>query len=146
MQAVIFIGLQGAGKSTFYERHFAATHLRISMDLANTRAREYCLIETCIASQRDFVIDNTNATIASRESYLRLANQAGYRTTGYFFIPDLKASLDLISRRTDKAKLPVPGSYRTTNVRRHPDQAEGFTDIFEVRLRGAECAVSPFPR
>ena len=47
MQAVIFIGLQGAGKSTFYLRNFATNHLRISMDLAKTRAREKRLIEAC---------------------------------------------------------------------------------------------------
>lgn len=33
MQAVIFVGLQGAGKTTFYKERFFATHLRLSLDM-----------------------------------------------------------------------------------------------------------------
>jgi predicted kinase len=113
------------------------------MDLAHTRARERRLIETCIATQRDFVIDNTNATIASREPYLRLANQAGYRTTGYYFIPDVKASLERNARRTGKAKVPVPGIYRTNKILQPPSYTEGFHHLFEVRLTSEEFLVSP---
>jgi predicted kinase len=142
MHAVILIGLQGAGKSTFYERHFATTHLRISMDVAATRARERRLIERCLETHRDFVIDNTNATIASREPYLRLARAAGYRVTGYYFIPDIKASLERNSRRTGKAKIPVPGIYRTNKILQPPTLSEGFTELFQVRLVGEEFLIS----
>jgi predicted kinase len=33
LEAVIFIGLQAAGKSTFYLRRFFRTHVRINMDM-----------------------------------------------------------------------------------------------------------------
>jgi hypothetical protein len=32
MELLIFIGLQGAGKTTFYQSRFAATHIHISKD------------------------------------------------------------------------------------------------------------------
>ena len=142
MHAVIFTGLQGAGKSTFYERHFATTHLRISMDLAATRARERRLIERCLQTHGDFVIDNTNATIASREPYISLARSAGYFITGYYFIPDLQASLERNSRRTGKAKIPVPGIYRTNKILQPPTYTEGFHQLFEVRLAAHEFVIS----
>ena len=42
MQLIVFIGLQGSGKSTFFGRRFAETHLRLNMDMLKTRHREEC--------------------------------------------------------------------------------------------------------
>ena len=70
MEAVILIGLQGAGKSTFYGRALAATHLRISMDLAGTRARERRVMEACLAAGQAFAVDNTNSTREQRRVYI----------------------------------------------------------------------------
>lgn len=146
MEAVIFIGLQGAGKSTFYERRFASTHLRISMDLASTRARERRLIDHCLSAGRAFVIDNTNATIVSREPYLRLASAARFYITGFFFVPDVKASLERNSKRPGKAKVPVPAIYRTNKILQPPAYAEGFDDLFEVRVVEDEFLMFPVTR
>lgn len=143
MEAVIFIGLQGAGKSTFYERRFASSHLRISMDLANTRARERRLIQACLESKRDFVIDNTNPTTASRAPYIAAAKSAGCRVVGYYFIPDVKASLERNARRLGKARIPVPGIYRTNKILQPPTHAEGFDQLFEVTVSDDDFAVRP---
>lgn len=142
MQAIIFIGLQGAGKSTFYERRFAATHLRISMDLARTRAREKRLVDACLHSRREFVIDNTNPTVASRAPYIAAAKPAGYRVIGYFFVPDLKASLERNAARSGKAKIPVPGIYRTNKILQPPTLSEGFDELYEVRAGQDEFYVT----
>jgi predicted kinase len=142
MQAVIFIGIQGSGKSTFYERRFASTHLRISMDLAGTRAREQRLVEACLASGREFVVDNTNATAANRKQYILPAKAAGWRVIGYFFVPDVKAALERNSRRTGKAKIPVPGIYRTAKVLEPPSYGEGFSELYEVRVADEEFIVN----
>ena len=40
MEAVILCGLQGSGKTTLYRDRFIETHVRVSMDLLRTRARE----------------------------------------------------------------------------------------------------------
>jgi predicted kinase len=40
MEAVIFVGIQASGKSTFYCQRFFATHMRISLDMLRTRRRE----------------------------------------------------------------------------------------------------------
>lgn len=48
MEAVIFVGAQGAGKSTFYSERFFDTHVRISLDVLKTRRREQLIFEACL--------------------------------------------------------------------------------------------------
>jgi hypothetical protein len=43
-QAVIFIGVQASGKSTFYMDRFFRTHMRINLDMLHTRNRERLLL------------------------------------------------------------------------------------------------------
>ncbi|HEV8062248.1 MAG TPA: ATP-binding protein, partial [Gemmataceae bacterium] len=62
MEAVIFVGLQGAGKSTFYRERFSTSHLRINLDMLKTRHRESRFLAVCIETCQSFVIDNTNLT------------------------------------------------------------------------------------
>ena len=55
-EAVILIGIPGAGKSTFYRERFANTHVHISLDVLKTRARERTVLQECIAAGRSFVV------------------------------------------------------------------------------------------
>ena len=56
MEAVVFIGLQGAGKSPFYRERFFATHVRINLDMVKTRPRERRFLQVCIESRQPFVV------------------------------------------------------------------------------------------
>jgi predicted kinase len=144
VQAVILIGIQGAGKSTFYERRLASTHLRISRDIGGTAAREERLLEQCIARKVDFVVDNTNATIASRKRFIEPARAAGYRIVGYYFTTDIKECLARNAARSGKAKVPVPGIYRARKMMQPPSFEEGFDELYEVdaSLRISDCSPS----
>ncbi len=57
MEAVIFIGIQGSGKTTFYMQRFFQTHVRLSLDMLKTRRRERFLLECCIRAKQPFVMD-----------------------------------------------------------------------------------------
>lgn len=72
MEALIFCGIQATGKSTFYKERFFNSHVRISMDLLNTRHKEKRFLDMCIELQQRFVVDNTNPTIADRQRYILL--------------------------------------------------------------------------
>jgi hypothetical protein len=76
VEAVIFVGLQGAGKSTFYRERFFATHMRINLDMLKTRHREGRFLQVCIESRQPFVVDNTNLTRAERQVYIDLSRSA----------------------------------------------------------------------
>src|SRR5688572_25328794 len=93
MEAVIFVGLQGAGKTTFYVERFLHTHLRISLDVLRTRHREQQMVQACLETRQPFVVDNTNPTAAERARYVVPARAAGFRVVGYFFEPDVPASI-----------------------------------------------------
>src|SRR5437016_10741623 len=85
VDAVIFVGLQGAGKSTFYRERFFATHLRINLDMLKTRHRERRFLQACLETRQPFVVDNTNPTRAERQVCIEAAKQAGFRVLGYYF-------------------------------------------------------------
>lgn len=52
MEAVIFVGLRGAGKTTFYQERLFATHLRLSLDMLKTRHRERRLLQACLDARQ----------------------------------------------------------------------------------------------
>ncbi len=85
MEAVIFVGLQASGKSSFYQARFFDTHVRISLDLLRTRNREQRLVQVCLETRQPFVVDNTNPTPAARARYIGPAQAAGFAVVGYYF-------------------------------------------------------------
>ena len=52
MEAVIFIGIQGAGKSTFFQQRFFDTHVRINLDMLKTRYREQVFLQGILGTQK----------------------------------------------------------------------------------------------
>ena len=109
MEAVILIGLQGAGKSTFYRERFGATHVRINLDLLKTRHRERGLLRECLAARRALVVDNTNPARADREAYIQAAKQAGYRVAGYYFQSRVDDCQRRNSQRAGAEQIPLVG-------------------------------------
>ena len=93
MQAVIFVGIQAIGKSTFYLRRFFRTHVRINLDMLRTRHRERLMIQACADAKQPFVADNTNPTLADRERYIGAAKAADFKVIGYYFRSDVDAAL-----------------------------------------------------
>jgi predicted ABC-type ATPase len=83
MEAVIFVGIQGAGKSSFYKARFFNSHVRINLDMLKTRYREMLLLRACIESKQPFVVDNTNVLAAERAVYIDAAKSAGFAVTAF---------------------------------------------------------------
>src|SRR5512137_2137686 len=92
-QAVILIGVQATGKSTFFKERFADTHVRINLDMLKTRPREKIILEACFESGQSFVVDNTNPTVEDRQRYIVPAKEAHFEVIGYYFESRISASL-----------------------------------------------------
>lgn len=134
MDAVIFIGIQGSGKTTFYRRQFFDTHVRLNLDMLKTRHRERLLLECCIAARQSFVVDNTNVLRHHRAVYISHAHGGGFRVSGYFFEPDARRAILWNSQRHDKAVIPVKALLGTLKRLERPHPEEGFDDLYRVRV------------
>lgn len=134
MEAVIFCGIQAAGKTTFYVQQFLSTHVRIGMDLVRTRRRERILVEACLRAGQPFVVDNTNVTIAERSAYVAMAREARFRVVCCWFAADPKQAFARNRLRPGKANIPAAGLFGTQKRLQPPTAAEGFDEILRVEL------------
>lgn len=135
MEAVIFCGIQAAGKTTFYLQRFFATHVRLSLDMLRTRRRERLLLDACLAAQQSFVVDNTNVKRAERAIYIAAAKAKGFRVVGYYFVTDPKAAFARNRRREGKAAVPAAGLFGTAKRLEVPAMEEGFDALWRVEIQ-----------
>jgi predicted kinase len=130
-EAVIFVGLQGAGKTTYYNQHFAGTHEHISRDVQKTIDREMSLVRECLQAARSFVLDDTNATRSARATYIREARSAGFNVIAYFFDTPVRTAIGRNNYRKDKKPIPVPAILRAAKGLQPPVMDEGF-DVVKI--------------
>ncbi len=128
-EAVIFVGLQGAGKTSYFQKHFSGTHEHISRDVQKSIEREMGSIRECLAARRSFVIDDTNGTRAVRAPFIREAKSAGFHLVGYFFDTPVRTAIGRNNYRKDKKPIPVPAILRAAKQLQPPSQDEGFDEI-----------------
>ena len=111
MEAVIFVGIQASGESSFYRERFFDTHLRINLDMLKTRHRERLLLQACIDAKQPFVVDNTNPTVEERARYIALTRN---------------------SCREGKERIPKKGILGTHKRLQVPGLEEGFDLLYHV--------------
>ncbi|HWW17472.1 MAG TPA: ATP-binding protein [Candidatus Saccharimonadales bacterium] len=134
MEALIFAGVQGSGKTTFYRERFFDTHVRISLDMVRTRHREQLLLAACLAAKQPFVIDNTNPLPSDRARYIGPAREAGFRLVAYFFETSLADAIRRNRQRTGKQRIPIPAIAGTIRKMQAPSVEEGFDAVYRVTI------------
>lgn len=134
MEAVIFIGVQASGKSSFYLARFYRTHVRINLDMLRTRHREELLLSACVEGKTQFVVDNTNPTVTERACYIAPARAAGFRVTGYYFRTSLACALRRNSLRPKNERVPDKGIIGTHKRLQLPSLTEGFDVLYYVTV------------
>ncbi len=134
MEAVIFIGVQGSGKSSFYLARFYRTHIRINLDMLRTRHREQMLLRACVEGKTQFVVDNTNPTVTERARYIAPARAARFRVIGYYFRASLACALRRNSLRPKNERVPDKGIIGTQKRLQLPSLTEGFDALYTVAV------------
>ena len=134
MEAVILVGVQGAGKSTFYRERFFDTHVRINLDMLRTRKREQLLLSACLEAGQSFVVDNTNPQASDRARYIALARAKGFRVIAYFFDVPLRDAMHRNNQRKVRQKIPPVAVAGTHKKLEPPHKSEGFDQIFTVQV------------
>jgi predicted kinase len=130
---VILIGIQGAGKTTFYNTYLSRTHEHLSLDTLKSRTKERSRFLDLIQDARNIVVDNTNATREIRSLFVSVGLTAGYRVIGYHF--KIEVSIAIERNRTRTQPVPTAAIYATAKrmVEIQPD--EGFHEIYTLNSR-----------
>lgn len=132
MELIMFIGIPGSGKSTFYMKNFFNSHVRISLDLLKTRFKESKYFELGLDLQQKMVIDNTNVTTTERKKYIGPAKIKKYKVTGYYFESKVRECIDRNEARSDKInKIGILSKYKDLQI---PSYEEGFDDLHYVSI------------
>ncbi len=134
MEAVIFIGIQAAGKSSFYQERFFHSHVRLNLDMLKTRHRERLLINACLEAKQPFVVDNTNVRVDERAKYIVAAKAAGFRIRGYYFQSSVRDAIRRNHERSGARRIPVKGILGTYKRLQAPRLEEGFDLLYRVEI------------
>ena len=134
MEGVIFIGVQGSGKSSFFKERFFSTHVRISLDLLKTRFREQTILDACLRTEQRFVIDNTNPTRVERRKYIAAAKANRYEVIGFYFQSKVADCLRRNSERAESGRVPDVAILSTAKKLELPTSDEGFDRLYYVRI------------
>jgi predicted kinase len=141
MQAIIFTGIQGSGKTTFYAERFLKTHMRISLDMLKGRNKERQFLQLCLATGQKFVVDNTNPTAVERKKYIEAAKKARFEVICYYFNTSVADAIERNSRRTGKENISTIGIRSTFKILQAPAPEEDFDALYEVIINNGTFEV-----
>jgi len=137
-ECVIFVGLPASGKTTFYQRRFAATHQHISKDLwpktSNKDRRQAELMRLALSQGQSVVIDNTNPALADRAPVIALARQFGARVIGYYFTATTREAIGRNRGREGQARVPDVAIFTRAKRMAKPLLEEGFDELYAVSI------------
>ncbi len=141
MELVLLIGIQAAGKTTYCQQHFAATHVRVNLDTLKRRPRELRVVQSCIANKQSIVVDNTNVLAFDRARYIPLAKAAGYRVKGYVFECTLDDAIQRNAQRSGDSRVPSHVICAFHEKFQPPTWDEGFDELWRVTMADSNFVV-----
>jgi len=137
LECVILIGLPGAGKTTFYRRHFGS-HTHISKDrwpnASGRDARQRRLLDEALAAGQSVVVDNTHPTVVDRAPIIAAARARGAQVVGYFVDVTTRVAVARNAGRTGREKVPNVAIFTVAKRLQPPTLAEGFDQLFRVEI------------
>jgi predicted kinase len=141
LELVVLMGLQASGKTTFRQARFDPTHVVVSKDLFRNhrrpQQRQTQLIEAALRNSTSVVVDNTNPRVEDRHGLIEIARRFDARVRGSFFWSVLCESMARNNLRVDKSRVPDVALFATAKALRRPSYAEGFDELFLVRIGSA---------
>jgi len=139
MELVVFVGLQGSGKSGFYSSRYAGTHLHVSKDLFPRHSRQKSerqlrVVEQALATGRSVVVDNTNPRKADRAPLVALGKRFGAHVVAVHFLTSVGDAIRRNATREGRARVPNVAIFTTARRLEPPTREEGFDEVLRVTL------------
>lgn len=134
MEMILFVGLPGSGKSTYYKNHFFNTHLRISNDLLKTKNRTKRLLDFCNETDMSFVVDNTNVTKAERSFFIQTVNGWKQKIVirCIYFNCNVETCIERNRNRSGNDRIPDCAIFSKAKLFEVPVMEEGFDEIVAI--------------
>lgn len=148
VDCIVLVGLPASGKTTFYQRRFAATHQHISKDLwpnsANKDRRQAEALRLALSHGQSVVVDNTNPSPTDRAPVIALAREYGARVIAYYFTATTREAVGRNRGREGKARVPDVAIFTRAKKMVPPTAREGFEEIYSVTIDPAgDFSVQP---
>jgi predicted kinase len=141
MELIILIGLQASGKSTFFRAKFKKSHTIISNDLLKAKNGEWKLIDSCLETNQNMVIDNTNYSIEKRKAYIDKVKPHHYKIIGYYFEMDFARSIKWNKEREKSKIIPYKGIHMIFKKMEIPTLSEGYDELYCIDYVGKELVI-----
>ncbi len=131
---LVLVGLPGAGKSTLsaaLDRSCPGRYCRVCQDILKSRAKCEKAAREALAQGLTPVIDRTNVDTKQRESWVRIAAEAGVEAHAVFFSVAPALCMQRVKERTEHfGSQAKPFIVNMMKGRlRAPDAAEGFAKV-----------------
>ncbi len=133
LELIVFVGLPGAGKTTYFRAHYEATHAHVSKDLwPNARRRDdrqLREIEQALAAGKSVVVDNTNPSPEVRAPLIALGRRHGARIVAVYFETDVRTAIMRNRQREGRGRVPDVAIFTTKKKLVPPAAEEGFDEV-----------------
>lgn len=135
MEMIVFAGLPGSGKSTYYKEHYFNTHLRISNDLLKTKNRTKRLLDFCKETEMSFVVDNTCTTKNVRKQFLDFCEtiDGEVKKICIYFDTPVEVCIERNEKRKGPDKVPVAAIFHKLKEFEIPEIEEGFDEMIVIK-------------
>lgn len=135
------IGIPGCGKSTYCHKNLKQ-YVYINQDTLGSRHECESLMDLCLKSNANVVIDRTNINKSQRRYFLNIAKQYNAYVIGVHLKIPLEDCMRRVLERTghptmlesmpDEKKLDIVSMFH--NMFEAPDKSEGFDEIVEITV------------
>lgn len=136
-ELIILMGLQGAGKSSFYRKYFSQTHEIVSKDLMKNKKHKSLhqekLVRKYFSEGRSVIVDNMNLTAKNRQDLITMAKDYGEKVILYYFPLEISESL-IRNKGENRKEVPTVAIYASNKTFELPSKNEGFDECFEVEM------------
>jgi predicted kinase len=138
LELIVFVGLPGSGKTTYYRAHFAATHAHVSKDLwpnaARRDDRQAREIDAALGGGKSVVVDNTNPSRNVRAPLVALGRRHGARIVAVYFETEVRTAIMRNRLREGRERVPNVAIFTTKKKLVPPALDEGFDEVRVVAL------------
>ena len=85
-ELVVFVGMPGSGKNTYYNNYLSDTHVIIEQDILKTRQKVMKELGKSLKTGKSIVINSMNQTQEKREEYYEKATEYNYKIKVLYFL------------------------------------------------------------